>query len=203
MTGDGLPAWTLCLIRHGETDWNVEGRLQGQRDVPLNDLGRAQAARNGRALARLLGELGQRADAFDWVASPLARARETMEILRREMSLDPADFRVDPVLREVSFGSWEGETLPEVKVRDPRGHAARKADKWRYVPSGGESYEMLSARIRPWLAGVRRDTVCVAHGGITRVVRGMLERLPTAAIPSEDIPQDRIYLWRDGRGEWI
>ncbi|MCT8970258.1 histidine phosphatase family protein [Microbaculum marinisediminis] len=194
---------SLYLIRHGETDWNVEGRLQGTKDIDLNARGRAQAARNGTVLAGLLETDGLGETDVDWVASPLRRARDTMEILRREMGLDPADYRADPTLREVSFGEWEGETLKEVKVRDPEGHAARKADKWAYVPAGGESYEMLSARIRPWLYGLSRDTVCVAHGGITRVVRGMLEGIPSTEIPVTLIPQDKIYVWRDGRAEWI
>ncbi len=198
----GLKA-SLYLIRHGETDWNVEGRLQGTMDIDLNARGREQAARNGKVLAGLFAAEGLAEADFDWVASPLRRARDTMEIVRGRMGLDPSRYRADPVLREVSFGDWEGSTLPEVKVSDPHGHAARKADKWAYVPSRGESYEMLSARLRPWLFGLTRDTVCVAHGGITRVVRGMLEDIPTAAIPVEIIPQDRIYVWRDGRAEWI
>jgi probable phosphoglycerate mutase len=194
---------TLYLIRHGETDYNVEGRLQGQLDIPLNALGRKQAARNGATLAALYSQDGIVADDFDWVASPLTRARHTMEILRGEIGLDPDGYRPDPALKEISFGDWEGETLPEVKSRDPRGHAARKADKWRFVPPGGESYELLSARIRPWLFGLERDTVCVAHGGITRVVRGMLEGIPESEVPVLSIPQDRIYVWRDGRAEWV
>ncbi|MEJ8571670.1 histidine phosphatase family protein [Microbaculum marinum] len=194
---------TLYLIRHGETDWNVEGRLQGQKDIHLNARGRKQAARNGVELGKHFHANGLTPAGFDWVASPLIRARDTMEILRGEIGLVREDYRTDPVLREISFGSWEGETLPEVKVRDPDGHAARKADKWRFVPPAGESYEILSARIRPWLFGLERDTVCVAHGGITRVVRGMLEGVPIPEVPILDIPQDRIYLWRDGRAEWI
>ncbi len=197
------PVTTLYLIRHGETDWNVEGRLQGTMDIDLNDNGRAQAARNGRRLAEAFAEAGISDTGFDWVASPLKRARDTMEILRREMGLDPAGYRPESILREVSFGDWEGQTLPEVKVSDPEGHAARKVDKWSYVPANGESYQMLSERIRPWLCGLSRDTVCVAHGGITRVVRGMLEDIPSTAIPVELIPQDLIYVWRDGRAVWI
>ena len=194
---------TLYLIRHGETDYNVEGRLQGQLDIPLNPRGRRQAARNGATLANLLADSRRGEDDFDWVASPLMRARSTMEILRREMGLDASGFRLDDALKEISFGDWEGETLAEVKLRDPAGHAARKSDKWHFVPPGGESYEMLSVRIRPWLFGLKRDTVCVAHGGITRVVRGMLEDLPVNKIPVLDIPQDLIYAWRYGEAGWI
>jgi len=194
---------TLILIRHGETDWNAEGRLQGQMDIPLNPKGRGQAARNGRTLAEHLAAEGRGADTFDWVASPLIRARVTMEILRGEMGLDPTAYRPDPELVEISFGDWEGSTMAEMRDIDPVGRAARKQDKWGFVPPSGESYEMLSQRIRPWLFGLTGDTICVAHGGITRVVRGMLEGIPPAEIPIANIPQDRIYIWRDGKAEWI
>jgi broad specificity phosphatase PhoE len=196
------PGRRLWLIRHGETDWNVEGRLQGQRDIPINAIGRVQARRNGTVLAGLLAAAGRDPVELDWVASPLSRARETMEILRAAMGLDPVGYRLDPRLLEISFGAWEGSTLSELKRSDPAGHAARKADKWGFVPPGGESYEMLSRRIAPWLAGLATDTVCVAHGGITRVTRGLLEAIPSAEIPALPIRQDRIYVWTGDRAEW-
>ena len=91
---------TLYYVRHGETDWNVAQRYQGQRDIPLNTKGRTQAARNGRTL---LEKLGPEAEALDFVASPLARARETMEIARREMGLAPHVYRVDTRLSEINY----------------------------------------------------------------------------------------------------
>ena len=80
------PGITLYLIRHGETDWNKAQRYQGQRDIPLNDTGRAQAARNGAVLRRYLPDI----ETYDFVSSPLSRAIETMELLRGAMGLDPA-----------------------------------------------------------------------------------------------------------------
>ena len=74
---------TFIIIRHGETDWNKIGRLQGQRDIPLNDTGRRQARRNGFALAEYLAHIGRRPDEFTWYASPLARTREWMQIFRQ------------------------------------------------------------------------------------------------------------------------
>ncbi|HZL86046.1 MAG TPA: histidine phosphatase family protein, partial [Candidatus Krumholzibacteria bacterium] len=97
---------TLYFVRHGETDWNRAQRYQGQRDIPLNATGRAQAGRNGRALALALGG---NAGALDYVASPLVRARETMEIMRREIGLARDGYRSDDRLREIHYGHWEGE----------------------------------------------------------------------------------------------
>ena len=106
----------IYMIRHGQTAWNAEGRLQGQKDIPLNYTGRAQAAGNGHALKALLGAA---VSDFDFVASPLGRTRETMEILRRAMGLDPLAYRTDKRLVEVSFGDWEGHTLEELMAMTP------------------------------------------------------------------------------------
>ena len=105
----------IIFIRHGETDWNAEGRFQGQKDIPLNARGRAQARRNGETLIAAIPDVVE----FDFVASPLYRTRETMEIARGAMGLDPAGYRTDPILKEITFGHWEGYTAPELEVRFP------------------------------------------------------------------------------------
>ena len=97
----------IYVVRHGQTDWNAEHRLQGQADTDLNDLGRRQASENGRKLADLIGDA--KAD-FDYVSSPMLRTRETMELLRAAMGLDPAGYRTDDRLVELNFGAWQGFT---------------------------------------------------------------------------------------------
>ena len=159
---------TLYFIRHGETDWNVAQRYQGQSDIPLNDTGRGQAARNGRALFE---QLKQRARSFDYVASPLSRTVETMQIMRHGLGLASDDFRRDARLMEHHFGHWEGQLWSELPSTDPEGFAARKADTWNWVPRGGESYAMLQTRVEQWLAEVTRDTVTVSHGNVGRLDR--------------------------------
>jgi broad specificity phosphatase PhoE len=92
---------TLYFVRHGETDWNAEARLQGQQDVPLNAFGRVQGEEAGARLRALAPGYAN----LDYVASPLSRTRETMELLRRTLGLDPALYRTDDRLKELSFGS--------------------------------------------------------------------------------------------------
>ena len=190
---------TFVFVRHGETDWNVEGRLQGQRDIPLNDTGRAQARRNGLVIAREIPE----AAGYDFVASPLSRACETMEIARAAMGLDPKAYAIDPRLIELTFGEWEGFTYGDLDRERPGALVERQADKWGFVPPGGESYEMLSKRIVAWLATLTRPAVVVAHGGVGRVLRAHLLHLDPAATVVEDFPQDRVFLWREGTGNWL
>lgn len=94
----------IYVIRHGQTDWNAERRLQGQKNIPMNATGLEQARQNGIALAEILGDT---VDEFDFVASPLQRTRETMEIMRTAMGLAPLAYRTDPRLVEISFGDWK------------------------------------------------------------------------------------------------
>jgi len=188
------PAPTLVFLRHGQTDWNVEGRLQGQRDVPVNEKGRAQARRNGEVIAAAIPDIAS----FDFVASPLSRARETMEIARAAMGLDPKAYRTDERLRELTFGDWESLTLDEIRARQPDEVAAREHDKWRFSPPGGESYARLAERITPWLEGLTRPTVVVAHGGVGRVLWIKLAGVDPAKAVVTDIPHDKVFLWKDG-----
>ena len=181
----------LYVIRHGQTDWNAERRLQGQKDIDLNAIGREQARQNGIDLAEILAFENI---AFDFVASPLRRTRETMEIARDAMGLPPKDYRTDERLVELSFGAWEGFTLKELKVTAPGRLAERKANKWDFIPPGddAESYEILSWRVGSWLASVDRPTVCVTHGGVIRTLFrliGDVEKEEAAEIP---IHQDQI-----------
>ena len=185
------PAVLIYMIRHGQTEWNAEARLQGQKDIPLNALGRQQALGNGVALAALLGS---EAATYDFVSSPLSRARETMELMRGAMGLAPRDYRIEKRLMEVSFGDWEGWTLRELKRQTPERVAARRTAKWDFIPPGddAESYEILSWRIGSWLASVDRPTVCVCHGGVIRAVFRLIADMPKEEAAEIGIPQDRI-----------
>ena len=122
----------LFLVRHGETDWNREGRLQGSQDIPLNALGRMQAAEVADRLRALKPEFATSA----YVASPMHRARETMTILRNELALPPEDYRVDEQLKELTFGEWEGFTWRDIRKAE-REHANQKLDTYTYgtIPS--------------------------------------------------------------------
>lgn len=189
----------VYFIRHGQTDWNAEQRYQGQRDIPLNDTGRQQAARNGRKL----GETITHPDKFEFVASPLSRTTETMEIVRREMGLPPQDFHKDPVLKEINYGDWEGSTLAELTVNTPDVVKARMADKWHSNVYRGESYAMLSERAAKWFDSVERDSVIVSHGAFSRCLRGHILKLGEDEIIDLEVPQDKVLVIENGSIHWI
>ena len=195
----GLPLLYLC--RHGQTDWNAEGRIQGQREIALNETGRQQARRNGERLAELLGS----AAGFDFLASPMARTFETMRIVRTTMKLPEEDFRTDSRLVELNFGNWEGFTVREIGKRDPVARKARLDDKWNYVPEGdaAESYAMLAERVRPAFLALDRPTVMVAHGGVTRVFLALYAGVDREEAAHQLIPQDKVLQAEDGRIAWV
>jgi broad specificity phosphatase PhoE len=196
-----MPQPTLYFIRHGETDWNAVSRLQGQRDIPLNDRGRAQAAHCAQVMRDLLGRARRDADEFDFIASPLSRARETMELIRSGLELDPAGYRMDARLAELSFGEWEGFTYAELRQRDsgPRQLAERERDKWNFLPPDGESYAQLLLRVRAWYASMERDAIVVAHGGVARTIFVLFGLLQPAVAPVHDVDQGAVYELAPGR----
>lgn len=193
-----MPGPVVYYVRHGETDWNVAGRLQGRHDVPLNRNGHAQAVHCGQILRDLFAKDGRDAAAFDYLSSPLGRARHTMELMREALGLEANGYRIDQRLAEIAFGEWEGFTIAQLHSRDPQRIAAREQDKWAFVPPGGESYKMVAARMGEWHRGVVHDCVVAAHGGTARGLIAYLGIAHAAAAPLIDIAQGIVYVFRDG-----
>ncbi len=189
----------IYFIRHGETDWNAEARLQGQTDIPLNGLGRKQAAEAGAILRDATSGYRE----LDYVASPLDRTRQTMEILRDTLGLPPAQYRMDSRLKELTFGRWEGLTWKEVRRKDPSGASAREEDKWNMVPPGGESYAMLVQRVAPLIEELTRECCIVAHGGVARALMVLIGGIDTDDAPTRDIWQGKVLKFADGKADWI
>ena len=193
-----MPAPVIYYIRHGETSWNALGRLQGAQDIALNDLGRRQAAHAGNILADLFARDGRDKSALSFVASPLIRARATMELVRNSLGLSHDGYALDDRLREIAYGQWEGSTLPEMQLRDPTLYAKRQTEKWTVSPPGGESYVDVQARMQDWYASVAADTVAVAHGGTARALMVALGIETPQSAADLTIEQGAVYVFRDG-----
>jgi broad specificity phosphatase PhoE len=189
----------IYFVRHGQTDYNAARRIQGRIDVPINALGRAQARRNGGVLRELIREARE----FDFVASPLLRARQTMEIVRAAMGVEPEGYRIDARIQEIGFGAWGGMTMAEIAASDPENYARRQAGPWNFAPPEGESFRELNARVMSWLSGVIADTVVVAHGGVSRCLRGHFLKLAPQEIVHLDVPQDKVLMIEGGRLTWF
>jgi broad specificity phosphatase PhoE len=188
---------TLYYLRHGLTDWNIEGRLQGWRDTPLNDRGRAQAAQCADILRDLFARDGRAAADLHYVSSPLVRASETMDIVRDALGLPPGDYARDPRLKEIAFGEWEGLTYLDVLKRDRDIVEQRESSKWLFRSPGGETYEEVARRVGAWHAGLDRDTVVTAHGGTARALVGYLGITSPEEAAHQPIEQGCVYLFAD------
>src|SRR5450755_838551 len=193
-----MPVPTIYYIRHGETAWNAEGKLQGTQDIPLNDLGRRQAAAAGIILAGLFARDGRSEASLGFVASPLGRARSTMELVRGTLKLPPRDYALDDRLREIGYGHWEGSTLVQMQAADPAVFAQRQADKWTVPPPGGESYASVQLRMRDWYDSLLGDTVAVAHGGTARALMVALGIETPDSAADLTIEQGAVYVFGEG-----
>ncbi len=191
--GSGGPH-RLLMVRHGETPWNLEGRIQGHADVPLSERGRAQAASLARRVAGLQVHAAY--------ASDLTRTMQTAEsvLAGREVAPSPV-----PELREFSYGRWEGMTHREVEREDPAAYADMMTRRPDFAPPGGESLHQVTARVCGFASGLRDAmfsgeaygfrghspagpddgggaVLVVGHGGSLRALLVCLLDLPVSAV---------------------
>ena len=177
---------TLFLVRHGETQWNVQRRIQGWADSPLTSVGLAQAEIN----ARLLGTLG-----IDRIlASPLGRTKQTVAPIVRETRVE-AEY--DPRLREVCMGDWSGRTVQELQSRYLDQWRARQGDPEGYCPPNGESRVDVKQRVTPLVSELvdapHQEVVLVSHGITIRVLLDLLLGFSQRTRRTLSVPHDVVY----------
>ncbi len=194
-----MPNPTVYYIRHGQTEWNAAGRFQGNQDIPLNDIGKAQAIRSGELLADILREDSHDPLKTPFVSSPLGRARNTMELLRGALGVPPQDYSLDDRLREIGYGHWEGSTLAQMEVSHPDIFAERQIDKWGVPPPSGESYASVTIRMRDWYDSLLQDTVAVSHGGTMRAFLVALDIETPVGAAELTVEQGVVYVFSDGQ----
>lgn len=184
------PGLTLYIARHGQTEANVQKRFQGwARDTALTPLGLTQAADIAAILKREHGD----APGIAMVASPLPRARTTMEIARAALNLSAEGYTTDDRLKEINLGRWDGLTDGEVREQGTALFDARIADKWHVRVPGGENYADVAARVGEWIAELDHDIFAVSHGATTRILRGLLAGLAWRAMSVLDEPQGVVF----------
>jgi broad specificity phosphatase PhoE len=174
----------LYLVRHGQTDWNVEGRWQGQADVPLNVRGRQQAAQVARALSKL--------GLVAIYSSDLLRARETADTLA---ALTGVEVQLDPRLREIHQGQWQGMLVTEIQERYGEAFQRRKDDPLNVAPPGGETVLQVKERVVDAIEDIiqqhlRERVAVVSHGFALAVIQVHYQNRPVTdawkMIPEND-----------------
>ena len=193
----------LYMLRHGETAWNTERRMQGTKNSDLTERGRSQALAMGRTLK---AELAREPGPTIFLRSPLGRTRETSEIVGRELGVASSEWREDIRLAELSYGDWEGFSWAEIEVTHPTALADWRADPHGYCPPGGETHFELrrrSAAVLEEIAAARTRTVVVSHGVSGAVLRGLNLGLDARAMFVLEKPQDAFFRLLAGSEERI
>jgi broad specificity phosphatase PhoE len=167
----------ICLIRHGQTDWNLEGRYQGQSDVPLNEKGLAQA----KSLTEQLKD-----KTFTTIySSDLIRARQTAEPIANILGLP---IQLEPRLREINQGQWEGVLVEDIKARYAEIWSQRTVDPANIRPPGGETVGEVAARVYAALDDIAR---LFPNGQLLIVSHGL--SIATAICRDKSIPVGQAY----------
>jgi broad specificity phosphatase PhoE len=183
----------IYLVRHGQTEFNRERRIQGHVDSPLTELGVRQA----QAVGRLLRDLIREPDGWRLISSPLGRAHATAEIIAGAMGGLPVE--LDDRLKEMSWGPHDGRLRAELEAENPETFAK---SGWAFDASSGESYEDVATRVGDWLTGLPpepgRKIIAVSHGISGRVLRGLYANLPRDEAGQQDVPQDAVYRLQHG-----
>ncbi len=203
------PGMPIYLIRHGQTQWNVEGRMQGAGDSPLTALGEEQVRTAAAILRRLIGD----AEGWPFHCSPLGRARRSAALICETLGISADRITNAPLLREVDFGLWEGKRQSEIEALFPGDLERRRKDRWHFEYQGGESVARMSARARSWLESVAAESeanpnpkpnailVAVTHGFTLRALQGAYSNLSIEETLRCPLKQGCVYAF--GQGEVI
>lgn len=182
----------LYILRHGETEWNAEHRMQGVLDLPLTAKGRAQAV----AMGRMLAAAGVTADSHAVISSPQGRARITADLVAKAFV---GQVTVDARLREISVGEWGGLTRAQIEEKWPAARAVDHFLDFYAMAPGGDGFDAMWTRAQDFLRTVTAPTIVVTHGITSRVLRTAamgygIERL-------DELPGGQGVIFRLANGE--
>ena len=181
----------IYLIRHGETVWNRASRLQGHKDTPLTMKGVKQAQSLGFALKDVLKN---KTPSF-FYSSPIGRAKQTATIISDIIDFDVERIAYKSLLKEITFGDWDGLNMQEILAQYKTSWEKRKTDRWNTSPPNGESFREAKKRATRLLNEIdsQKYVVIVAHGSLNKVIRGCWCNLSEAETLALDEPQDGFY----------
>lgn len=168
----------LAIIRHGRTEWNRDGKIQGHRDIPLE--------------TEAIAELGNHRLPDEWehaalVSSPLHRAIHSAELIANRSPL------IEPALIEMDYGDWEGKRNVDLGADPDSGFRHLPDWGWDYQPPNGESPAQVRTRLMPWIEGLEQDTVAVCHIGVMRVLLAVAHDWPFKGTPPFSIKRNSLY----------
>jgi broad specificity phosphatase PhoE len=187
----------VYFVRHGETEWNRQGIIQGCTDIPLNDTGHAQAKTVAKALKTHVADTAK----CQLVMSPLTRTRQTMGHIADALEADQHTIPADDLLKELGFGIWEGKPFWELKASPI--YPADPESRYFWRPEGGESYEDGAVRLKSFLAGISAPTIVVSHGALGRCLIGMLTGMGVREMMGIRMVQGSYCRIAEGAATWF
>lgn len=187
----------MYLIRHGETEFNVEGKFQGQSNSPLTENGKDQIYQVARMLKMELGD-----DIHNWeiISSPLGRAMDSTKILCETLAYDLTKVQTDERPAEVSVGDWAGLYIEDIKAQWPRLLEGTNHYNWYFNSLGGERYADVEGRVKAFLESVKdkEKLIVVAHGVTSRIIRGLYQNLDKDEALSLEVAHETFFKLADG-----
>ncbi|HCG8426238.1 TPA: histidine phosphatase family protein [Vibrio parahaemolyticus] len=183
----------IFVLRHGETEFNADKKLQGHCNSSLTSKGSDQARRVGTTLKQYVENRP-----FRVYSSTLGRALQTSQIVCEELNYSYENLNKDPRLKEFSLGEWEQRTIPSLEQEVPNLLAQ---NDWYLQAPNCETYESVRERLSSWLSDVTHDEdiVVVSHGLTGIVLRGLLLGMDYTQVWQQDLPQDAFFIIEDGR----
>ncbi|MDF4587755.1 phosphoglycerate mutase family protein [Vibrio parahaemolyticus] len=183
----------IFVLRHGETEFNADKKLQGHCNSSLTSKGCDQARRVGTTLKQYVENRP-----FRVYSSTLGRALQTSQIVCEELNYSYENLNKEPRLKEFSLGEWEQRTIPSLEQEIPKLLAQ---NDWYLQAPNCETYESVRERLSSWLSDVTHDEdiVVVSHGLTGIVLRGLLLGMDYTQVWQQDLPQDAFFIIEDGR----
>jgi broad specificity phosphatase PhoE len=187
----------IIFIRHGETDWNKRGLIQGSVETDLNETGHEQA----RIVARALAANRVLFAGYDLICSPQRRARQTMAHIVVALERENYHVQIDDRVRELGFGVWESKPFWELKGSAI--YPADPEDRYYWKPEGGESYADGVLRTEAWQLSLLRPTIVVSHGAVGRCLLGRTLGMSRGEIVEMKTPQGAYCIIREAGIQWF
>lgn len=183
----------IFVLRHGETEFNADKKLQGHCNSSLTSKGCDQARRVGTTLKQYVENRP-----FRVYSSTLGRALQTSQIVCEELNYSYENLNKEPRLKEFSLGEWEQRTIPSLEQEIPNLLAQ---NDWYLQAPNCETYESVRERLSSWLSDVAHDEdiVVVSHGLTGIVLRGLLLGMDYTQVWQQDLPQEAFFIIEDGR----
>lgn len=185
----------IIFLRHGETEWNIKGKYQGDADIEINEIGKQNSKENGRWIQKFLKE--KNIKKINCMVSPLKRTQKSLEIVIDNLQVEIKKIEMVQELREINVGHWQGLTTIEVKEKFYEERKNRKKNRWRFKPKNGESLNDRAKTLIEKIQGIKQPTIVITHAGIIRIIQYYLGNMEPELAAQFTINHRTALVWNN------